>query len=201
MTSIVQYLTNSTLPKDPVSAKKIRIHATKYLLLGKDLYRRGISTPMLKCLDDDQASYVMREIHEGIYGTHSSGRTMAAKILRVGYYWPTLAQDCHVFIKKCIPCQQHGPHLHQHADTLRLISSLWPFAIWGMVLLDPFPLAKGQCLHIKHKVTSVEHPQTNGQAEAVNKVILHELKRRLSSAKGEWAEKLPEILWAYRCTP
>ncbi|XP_027361369.1 uncharacterized protein LOC113869305 [Abrus precatorius] len=56
-------------------------------------------------------------------------------------------------------------------------------------------------LHIKHKVTSVEHPQTNGPAEAVNKVILHELKRRLGSAKEEWAEKLPEVLWAYRCTP
>ncbi|XP_027362525.1 uncharacterized protein LOC113870124 [Abrus precatorius] len=129
MTSIIQYLTNSTLPKNPVSEKKIMIHTAKYLLLGKDLYRRGILTPMLKCLDDDQASYVMREIHEGICGTHSGRRTMVAKILRAGYYCPTLAQDCHVFVKKCIPCQQHDPHLHQHAYTLRLISSPWPFAI------------------------------------------------------------------------
>ncbi|XP_027362630.1 uncharacterized protein LOC113870236 [Abrus precatorius] len=142
MTSIIQYLTSNSLPKDPVSAKKIRMHAAKYLLLSKDLYRRGILTPMLKCLDDDQASYVMREIHEGICGTHSGERTMAAKILRAGYYWPTLAQDCHVFVRKCIPYQQHGPHLHQHADILRPISSPWPFSIWGMDLIGPFPLAK-----------------------------------------------------------
>nr|KYP57317.1 Uncharacterized protein K02A2.6 [Cajanus cajan] len=56
-------------------------------------------------------------------------------------------------------------------------------------------------LQIKHRVTSVEHPQSNGQAEAANKVILRELKRRLGQAKGEWPDHLHEILWAYRCTP
>jgi len=56
-------------------------------------------------------------------------------------------------------------------------------------------------LGIKSTTTSVKHPQTNGQAEAANKVILGKLKRRLGSAKGLWAEKLPQILWAYRCTP
>nr|KYP33669.1 Pol polyprotein [Cajanus cajan] len=56
-------------------------------------------------------------------------------------------------------------------------------------------------LHIKHKSTSVEHPQSNGQAESANKVILSELKKRLGSAKGAWVEQLPEILWAYKYTP
>ncbi|XP_068474734.1 uncharacterized protein [Phaseolus vulgaris] len=55
-------------------------------------------------------------------------------------------------------------------------------------------------LGIKSTTTSIEHPQTNGQAESANKVILSQLKRRLGSAKGLWAEKLHEILWAYRCT-
>lgn len=31
---------------------------------------------------------------------------------------------------------------------------------------------------IKHRVTSVEHPQINGQVEAANKLILTELKKR-----------------------
>nr|KYP46598.1 Pol polyprotein [Cajanus cajan] len=34
-----------------------------------------------------------------------------------------------------------------------------------------------QELNIKHLPTSVEHPQTNGQAETTNKVILWELKK------------------------
>jgi len=54
---------------------------------------------------------------------------------------------------------------------------------------------------IKHVTSSVEHLQTNGQAEAANKVILVELCKRLDNAKGPWPEELVEVLWAYRCTP
>ena len=31
-------------------------------------------------------------MHEGTFGTHSSGHTMAKKIIRVGYYWSTMEQ-------------------------------------------------------------------------------------------------------------
>ena len=47
----------------------------------------------------------------------------------------------------------------------------------------------------------MEHPQTNGQAEAVIKVIHNELKKRLSPLKDKWTEELLKVLWAYRCTP
>ena len=56
-------------------------------------------------------------------------------------------------------------------------------------------------LGIKHLITSVEHPQTNGQAEAANKVILRAFRTRLDKSKGLWKEELPSILWAYHCTP
>ncbi|XP_075640168.1 uncharacterized protein LOC142611903 [Castanea sativa] len=39
------------------------------------------------------------------------------------------------------------------------------------------------------------------KAEATNKAIVNGLKRRLESAKGKWAEELPNVLWAYRTTP
>jgi len=56
-------------------------------------------------------------------------------------------------------------------------------------------------LGIKHVFTSIEHPQTNGQVESVNRVLLRGLKRRLDKAKGTWAEEVPRIVWAYRTTP
>lgn len=31
----------------------------------------------------------------------------------------------------------------------------------------------------------------------MNKAIINGLKKRLDSAKGEWAEELPHVLWAY----
>ena len=56
-------------------------------------------------------------------------------------------------------------------------------------------------LGIKNKYSTPAYPQSNGQAEAVNKTILNELKRRLDRAMGRWVEKLPKVLWAYRMTP
>ncbi|KAK2374246.1 protein NYNRIN [Trifolium repens] len=53
----------------------------------------------------------------------------------------------------------------------------------------------------KQHFTSIEHPQTNGQAEAANRVILRGLKRRLDDEKKKWVEELWSVLWAYRTTP
>ena len=56
-------------------------------------------------------------------------------------------------------------------------------------------------LGIKNKYSTLAYPQSNGQAEVVNKTILNGLKRRLDGAKGRWAKELPNVLWAYCTTP
>ncbi|CAL8125951.1 unnamed protein product [Prunus armeniaca] len=43
-------------------------------------------------------------------------------------------------------------------------------------------------------------PQSNGQVEAVNKIIKKTLKTKLDKAKVCWPELLPEVLWSYRTT-
>lgn len=43
-------------------------------------------------------------------------------------------------------------------------------------------------LSIGHRFVSVEYPQTNGQAEAVKKVVLRGLKRWLDEAMTNWVE-------------
>ena len=55
-------------------------------------------------------------------------------------------------------------------------------------------------LGIKKNFSLIDHPQTNGQVEAVNKIIKHNLKTKLKEHKGLWADKLPKVLWAYRTT-
>ncbi|XP_016185226.1 uncharacterized protein LOC107626849 [Arachis ipaensis] len=55
-------------------------------------------------------------------------------------------------------------------------------------------------LGIKQKFSSVEHPQSNGQVEAANKIIFKGLKKRLNQKKGSWADELALVLWSYRTT-
>jgi len=57
-----------------------------------------------------------------------------------------------------------------------------------------------QRFYIHKKFSAVAHPQTNGQVEAVNKVIKSILKKRLEKAGGKWVDELPMALWAYRTT-
>ena len=56
-------------------------------------------------------------------------------------------------------------------------------------------------LGIINRYSTSAYPQSNGQAKAINKTILNGMKRRLDGAKGNWAEELPNVLWAYRTTP
>nr|KYP56992.1 Gypsy retrotransposon integrase-like protein 1 [Cajanus cajan] len=248
MIGIWNYLKDRTLPEGKDEARKMRMRSAKFVIIGDELFKRGVSAPLLKCLTASQEAYVIKEIHQGICGMHSRARSMATRVLRAGYYWPTLKSDCQNHIQKCKECQQFGNAHWQSPEALHRMMSAWPFSQWGMDILGLFPPAKGQLkfllvaidyftkwieacplakitienvrkftwkniicrfgiphaliidndrqfiaqefkdflreLGIKHLPTSVEHPQTNGQAEAANKVILRELKKRPRDAKG-----------------
>jgi len=54
---------------------------------------------------------------------------------------------------------------------------------------------------IRQVFSSIEHPQTNGQVEATNKVILRGLKRRQMIVKGDWLDEVHQVLWSYHTTP
>ncbi|XP_014521982.1 uncharacterized protein LOC106778524 [Vigna radiata var. radiata] len=71
----------------------------------------------------------------------------------------------------------------------------------GRQFIDKKLVAFYRELGITLVTSSVEHPQTNGQAEAANKIILQELKKILGEAKGRWVEEIDQILWGYWCSP
>ena len=50
---------------------------------------------------------------------------------------------------------------------------------------------------ITNRYSTPAYPQGNRQAEAVNKVIVNGLKKRLDDAKRRWVEELPHVLWTY----
>ena len=56
-------------------------------------------------------------------------------------------------------------------------------------------------LGITNRYSTPAYPQGNGQAEAVNKVIMSGFKKRLDDAKEKWVEELPHVLWTYQTTP
>ena len=54
---------------------------------------------------------------------------------------------------------------------------------------------------ITNRYSTPAYSQGNGQAKAINKVIVSGLKKRLDDAKGIWVEELLHVLWAYPTIP
>ena len=104
MDDIVIYLKEDKLLKDRELAQRVRYHAEHYLLVNDKLYKRGISTPLLQCLNDKEAKEVLSEIHNGVCGNHAGGQSLAHKALLQGFYWPEMKQDATDYVRKCDKC-------------------------------------------------------------------------------------------------
>ncbi|XP_074356721.1 uncharacterized protein LOC141696486 [Apium graveolens] len=101
MTPYIAYLRDGTLSEDQNKVRYLKHKAAHFFLEDGQLYRRTFSAPTLKCVDPDEANYCLREVHEGICGDHLAAKALAYKVIRQGYYWPTVHSDSIAYVKKC----------------------------------------------------------------------------------------------------
>ncbi|GKV48590.1 hypothetical protein SLEP1_g55388 [Rubroshorea leprosula] len=90
---LINYLRSGELPEDPFVAKLVRRTAAHFTLVDNQLYKRAASMPLLRCFTPYEAEYTVREVYEGVCDTHIGGKTLAWKLQRHGYYWPTMVED------------------------------------------------------------------------------------------------------------
>ena len=136
------YIINGTLPIEKWAARKIKTQAARYVTVEGEIYKWRFSGPLMTCAEGEKARRVMEEVHSGSCGNHSGGRSLAVKIKRHGYYWPTMIKDCEKFARKCEKCQRHAPTIHQPAEVLSSISSPYPFMRWSMDIVGPLHNSK-----------------------------------------------------------
>ena len=148
MNPIWDYKMDGCLPDDPKEATKIKTRSSRFINHKGSLYKRGFFTPILKCIAGKDTEYVLREVHEGICGNYIGARALAGKVLRQGYYWPTILKDTTDLVKKCKIFQEHAKIPCLPSEPLTSITSPWPFQQWGLDILGPLPLKKGQCKFI-----------------------------------------------------
>ncbi|KAL2230583.1 UNVERIFIED_CONTAM: Gag-Pol polyprotein [Sesamum indicum] len=172
MSEIIRYLGEGILPNDPRAAKRVKFRATRFTLLDGQLYKRTTDDPLLKCLDGERALYVMREIHEGSCGNHSGARSLAEKVMRQGYFWPTLVEDSKNLVRKCESCQKYASLIHQPATPMEPIKIACPFDQWGIDIVGPLPPAQAQKKFI---IVAVEYFSKWVEAEAVAKISEREV--------------------------
>ncbi|GJS10145.1 reverse transcriptase domain-containing protein [Tanacetum coccineum] len=173
MTPIVEFINTGTLPHEQKDARRIRRTAQRFELREGVLYRRSFLQPWLRCVGPIQADYVLREIHAGSCSMHSGPRSVVARALRSGYYWPTMHRDARDMIKKCKDCQVHRPIPRQPQQELTPITSPWPFHKWGIDIAGPFPVAAGG---LKFLIVAIDYFTKWIEAKAVATITGNQLE-------------------------
>ena len=64
------------------------------------------------CVETEESKRLMEAIHGGECGAQMNGVILARKILRQGYYWSTMEEDCVSFVRRCHKCQIHANRMN-----------------------------------------------------------------------------------------
>ena len=86
MTPIISFLQDGHFSQDIEEARKVKKRVARFTILNDTLYKRGFSMPYLKCVDKEEAKYILEEIHEGVCGNHAGPRSLVSKIIKTGYF-------------------------------------------------------------------------------------------------------------------
>lgn len=144
MDPYVTFLSDRSLPIDGKEAEKMRRTSSHFWLSeDKKLYQLSFGGPYLSCLHPIRTTELLAELHEGVCGRHSGGRSLAHRAMTQGFWWPNMQREAAEYVKRCDQCQRHALILHQPSGNLNLIINPWPFAQWRLDIIGLFPRALG----------------------------------------------------------
>uniref|UniRef100_A0A803PIV5 Integrase catalytic domain-containing protein n=1 Tax=Cannabis sativa TaxID=3483 RepID=A0A803PIV5_CANSA len=148
MMPIAAYLQTGILLENKNKTRKIRRKDAQYLILDGEMYRCSFSMPLLRCATKIEAKRLLVEVHEGFCSNHAKGQSLSKKILKQGYFWPTMIEDSMDSVRKCDKCQRFSKILRVPPNELTLMQSPWPFVMWGIDLTSQLPKGKGGVQYI-----------------------------------------------------
>ena len=109
---------------------KLTKYEEKLLGSGSPMIENYTSTLslVLTCVHPEASESLLEELHEGVCGSHTGGRSLSHRALTQGYWWLNMQKEAQEYVKKCYQCQRFAPNIHQPRGVLNPLSSPWPFA-------------------------------------------------------------------------
>lgn len=86
-------------------SRTLKLKVEKFCIMNGALYWKDPGGVLLNCLVEEEAKQVMEDFHKGDCGGHLFWKSTTNKILRAGYYWPTLFADVYKTVANCHECQ------------------------------------------------------------------------------------------------
>ena len=110
----------------------LKMKALKFCVIDGALFWRNHEGILLNCLTMNETNNVMKEFHAGDCGGHLYWKSTADKILRAGFYWPSLFADVKKFAISCHKCRIFEGKRKLLPLPLKPISTEKPFQQWGL---------------------------------------------------------------------
>jgi hypothetical protein len=109
----------------------------------------------------------MFDLHSDLCGGYHFWKTTAHKIIRAGYYWPTLFTDVCREVRDCIKCQRFSRKKQLKSLPLKPVVSSAPFQQWGLDFIGKI------------------HPPSSGQHKWILTATNYFVITEISSAHGD----------------
>ncbi|KAJ9566517.1 hypothetical protein OSB04_002483 [Centaurea solstitialis] len=139
-------------------------------------------------------------MHDEECGNHAGGRSLANRISRQGYYWPTLREDAIRYLQRCDACKKYSGMTHRPSEPLHSVLIPWPFMRWGMDIVGKLTPAPGQKVYL---LVLTDYFSKWIEAGAFSQVRDKEVISFIQNniLRETWVEELPSVLWVNRTTP
>ncbi|GKV26048.1 hypothetical protein SLEP1_g35410 [Rubroshorea leprosula] len=189
---IISFLRDGTVPADKQEEMRLRKKASRYTLVNDVLYKRSFSLPLLRCLTPYEAEYALREVHEGVCGSHVEELTTLVApwpftqwgLDLLGPFMKGVRGVTHLIVgvdyfTKWVEVRALSSLTSKKVEDFVFNSIICRYGIPNQIVADngtqfnctsfrDFCSSYG----IKLQFTSVYHPESNGMVESVNKCIL-----------------------------
>lgn len=129
---IASYLTTLHRPPEMCTKeyRKFVLHATKFLVREKQLFRRmNKSVPMRRVVDDlRNRQQILKTLHD--QGGHR-GKEGTYQRIAMRYFWPNLMKDVKAYVASCEECQRRAPGRQEES-----LHPTWTMTLWQKVAMD-----------------------------------------------------------------
>lgn len=117
---------------DASKCRALLLKSARYQLVSGVLFRNNFDNVLLRCLEKEESQKVLSSLHEGLARGHFGAKVTADKILKVGYYWPTLFKDVYFHVRGCEECQKPVGREKRPAFPFKPVGVEIPFQLWGL---------------------------------------------------------------------
>ncbi|GAA0139918.1 hypothetical protein LIER_35155 [Lithospermum erythrorhizon] len=155
---ISRYLVYGELTPDKVEARRITNRSYKFRMIQDELYKQSNLGPHLFCLSEAKIDQTLYKLHEG--------HALALKIIRAGYYWPTIMNDA----IEGRPAQKHNGLGHRGVLVENIITR---YGIPKVLVSDNGPQFDARVIKEICTRLGIEHRFAPGLEELSGKPIDH----------------------------